>query len=205
MDLASPIRSVIPSAYGPVLAALVRAGRPMSGRQIAALVVGQVGRSRVNSVLGELAASGLVLHDSHPPSVLYQFNRAHVAAPFIESLAGLRELLLERLRGEIAGWQSPAEAVWLFGSAARGDGTDESDIDIMVIRQEAVAESDAQWRTQLSDLAAKVTAWTGNSCEILELSGQDLAAQVTQRTRLVTEVRRDAIPLGGKAPATLLD
>ena len=90
MDMASPITSVIPSAHGPVLAALVRAGVPLSGRQIAALVEGQVSRSRVNSVLSELAVSGLVLREPHPPSVLYQFNRQHVAADLV---AGLAELI----------------------------------------------------------------------------------------------------------------
>lgn len=70
MDMASPISSVIPSAHGPLLAALVRAGVPLSGRQVAALVEGQVSRSRVNSVLSELAVSGLVLREPHPPSVL---------------------------------------------------------------------------------------------------------------------------------------
>ena len=165
-------------------------------------------RSRAKVAFGQGLFLGLLglgvlvqtLRDfSHPTvpegGMILTFGLAALAVNVISAL-----ILIPYRKGDAS-----AEAVWLFGSAARGDGTDESDIDIMVIRQEAVAESDAQWRTQLSDLAAKVTAWTGNSCEILELSGQDLAAQVTQRTRLVTEVRRDAIPLGGKAPATLLD
>jgi hypothetical protein len=41
MNLSEPIASVIPGAYGPVLAALVRAGVPLSGRQIAGLVEGK--------------------------------------------------------------------------------------------------------------------------------------------------------------------
>ena len=204
MDLSQPIRSVIPSASGPVLVALVRAGRPLSGRQIAALVDGEVGRSRVNSVLGELTESGLVLAEPQPPSVLYSFNRAHVAAPMVEALADLRGALIDRIRTEVAGWARPADAVWIFGSAARGDGSVSSDIDILVIRPIRLHASDERWRAQVSDLSAKVRAWSGNACEVLELTRRELTGHVAKRSRLARELRRDAITVGGESPEAML-
>lgn len=204
MDLSHPISSVIPSAYGPVLAVLVRAGAPMSGRQVASLVAGQVGRSRVNSVLGQLADSGLVLRDPHPPSVLYRFNRDHVAAESVEALASLRQLLIERMRGEVSVWPRPAVAVWLFGSAARGDGSTASDVDVLVVRPNALAADDPTWVGQVATLSEHVTAWSGNSCEILELSRSEIVAMVEAGERLVDELSRDALLLHGAAPASLL-
>lgn len=204
MDLSSPISSVIPSAYGPVLSALVRAGGPLSGRQVASLAEGQVSRARVNSVLSELAASGLVLREPHPPSILYQFNRDHVAAPFVEALASLRQELLGRIRVEVDGWATPAVAVWMFGSAARGDGSTDSDIDLLAVRPDKVDAEDAVWRAQLSQLADDVQAWSGNVCEILELSRTELAENANAGQRLASDLRREAVHLGGALPSSIL-
>ncbi len=204
MDLSSPITSVIPSSYGPVLVALVRAGAPLSGRQVAALVEGQVSRSRVNSVLGELADSGLVMREAHPPSILYQFNRRHVAAEYIEALADLRQHLLERISAHVSQWLQPADAVWMFGSAARGDGSVDSDIDILVVRPEEVDEEDPNWSIQLSELADSIRDMTGNCCELLELSRSELAESIRTEQKLVADLRRDAIPLGGSLISSLL-
>lgn len=204
MDLSSPISSIIPSAYGPVLAALARAGVPLSGRQVAGLVEGQVSRSRVNSVLAELSTSGIVLREAHPPSVLYEFNREHVAAPFVEALADLRQLLLVRIRAEVESWDQPAVAVWMFGSAARGDGSAESDIDILVVRPDSLDEDDQVWCSQLAQLADEVRAWSGNACEVLELSRAEVAESVRSGQSLATDLRRDAVPLGGALPSSIL-
>ena len=204
MDMASPISSVVPSAHGPVLAALVRAGVPLSGRQIAALVEGQVSRSRVNSVLSELAVSGLVLREPHPPSVLYQFNRQHVAADLVAGLADLRGRLLARLREEIAAWARPAVAVWMFGSAARAEGSVSSDIDVLVIRPARLPEDDPAWRSQLDRLTQDVRSWSGNACELLELSKSEIVESVRAGSKLVHDLRRDAVPLGGALPSSIL-
>ena len=204
MDLSSPISSVVPGAYGPILAALVRAGAPLSGRQIAALVDGQVSRSRVNSVLGEMADSGLVSREPHPPAVLYRFNREHVAAPFVEGLADLRRALQERIQVQVAAWTQSAVAVWMFGSAARGQGSVDSDIDILVVRPEFINEEDPMWGTQLAQLADDVRTWSGNPCTILEMSESELDEGINSRLRLIADIRRDAVWLGGAEPASLL-
>ena len=204
MDLSAPISSVIPSAHGPVLAALVRAGVPLSGRQVAAMVGSQVSRSRVNSVLTELAASGLVLRASHPPSVLYLFNWEHVAAEFVAGLADLRAQLLARMRANIATWEKPATAVWMFGSGARGEGDVHSDIDILVIRADRFDENDPAWRLQLDQFSQQVTAWSGNTCEILEMSRTEVVESVRTGHKLARDLQRDALPLGGVLPSALL-
>ena len=204
MDVSSPISSVIPGAYGPVLAALARTNVPMSGRQIAKLIESQVSRSRVNTVLGELALTGIVLTDSHPPAILYRFNRQHVAAPYVEALAGLRHVLLERIRTTLNGWTRPADAALLFGSAARGDGSVGSDIDILIVRPDQLNEEDPTWCSQIAQLTDDIRAWSGNACEILELSRTEVADSVRNEERLVTDLRRDAVPLCGVHPSTLL-
>ena len=158
----------------------------------------------MNSVLAELSTSGIVLREAHPPSVLYEFNREHVAAPFVEALADLRQLLLVRIRAEVESWDQPAVAVWMFGSAARGDGSAESDIDILVVRPDSLDEDDQVWCSQLAQLADEVRAWSGNACEVLELSRAEVAESVRSGQSLATDLRRDAVPLGGALPSSIL-
>lgn len=55
---------------------------------------------------------------------------------------------------------------WLFGSAARGDGSETSDIDIAVVRADSVDPDDADWSSQLVELSDAVTRWTGNDASV---------------------------------------
>ncbi len=202
--MSSPISSVIPTAHGAVLAVLARTDQQLSGRGVAALTNGRFGQWRVNEVLGQLAEAGVVLREHRPPAYLYRLNRDHVAAPGIEALAGQRELLLSRIRSEVAAWEVLGDAVWLFGSAARGDGDTASDVDLLVVRRVSVDADDLSWLRQLDNLSDHVRLWSGNGCEVLELSRAELSAMVSRGERLLEELRSDAVVLGGASPRGLL-
>lgn len=197
MDLSHPIDSVIPSAHGAVLAVLARTDRPLSGRRTAELVGGRVAQSRVNTVLRLLTEAGLVLVEEQPPAKLYRLNRQHVAAEAIVALAGLRDELLNRMRAHLATWPVPPVAAWLFGSAARGDGSPSSDIDVVVVRPDRVDADRADWTSQLDSFSAEVTAWSGNECAVIEYSQTELSELASAGERLISEIRRDAIHLAG--------
>lgn len=204
VDLSSPISSVIPTAHGAVLAVMSRAGQPLSGRQVAALTDGRFGQWRVNEVLGQLAEAGIVLREIRPPAKLYRLNRDHVAAPGIEMLANQRHELMSRIRAEVGTWEVAAVAVWLFGSAARGDGDVTSDIDLLVVRPDVVDTEDPEWLGRLDDLSAHVGRWSGNSCHVLDLSRTELAAMVSRGERLVDQLRIDSLTIAGSDPHALL-
>ena len=204
MNLSSPISSVIPTAQGVVLAVLSGCGEPLSGRQVTALANGRFGQSRVNEVLGQLAEAGIVLRESRPPAKFYRLNRDHVAAAGVQALANQRQELLSRIRSEVTGWIVCAEAVWLFGSAARGDGDTTSDIDLLVVRPTAVNEDNQTWLSQIDDVSQHIAKWSGNSCEALELSTAELASMVSRGEPLVEHLRTDALTLSGASPRTLL-
>lgn len=204
MNLSDPMSSVVPSAHGAVLEVLARTDQPLSGRQVADLTGGRVGRSRANDVLAELTAAGVVLREERRPAKLYRLNRDHVAAGAVLALAGQREELLRRVREHTAGWTARPQAVWLFGSAARCEGGPESDIDLLVVRSDDVDEDDPAWTAQVADLSARVWAWSGNNCEVLELSATEVADMVGRRERLVTELRSDAVCLAGESPRSAL-
>ena len=203
MDLSLPIRSVVPSARADVLVVLARSGKPLSGRQVARLIDGPK-QWRVNQVLGELADSGLVLCDEQPPALLYRLNRDHVAAGPIEALANLRSELLDRMRRDTAGWQVPADAVWLYGSFARGQAGPESDIDILIVRNDSIDDDNPTWEAQVMSFREKVHAWSGNMCEVLEVSRSELASMEQNGERLIDELRKDATLLAGVEPRVML-
>lgn len=199
MDLSNPIGSVVPGAYGPVLAVLARTSEPLSGRKIAELADGRVSQRRANDVLGELSRSGVVLREDRPPSKLYRLNREHVAAPGIVALVDLWGSLLGRIRDELTSWEIRPVAACLFGSAARGGADSGSDIDVLLVRadQEDTLADDRLWMDQVDRLTARVHAWSGNACEVLELGLAELEQAVARDDRLVRDLRRDAIALAG--------
>ncbi len=204
MDLGNPIRSVIPSAHGAVLAVLARTEEPLSGRRVAELSDGAVGQWRANEILRDLADAGVVLREHHPPTKLYRLNREHVAAPGILALAQLWVSLVGRIRDEIAAWPLAPHAACLFGSAARGTADHGSDIDLLLVSDDPGSKnggdghaSGLMWEAQVDQLVDHVRRWSGNPCEVLELTRSELRHAAATDDRLVEDLRRDAVTLNG--------
>jgi predicted nucleotidyltransferase len=191
MDVSNPMSCVVPSAHGPVLAVLAGTTMPLTGRGIAELSHPRVSQARVARILRELAAAGLVERTPAGSSSLFVLNREHLAAGAVESLATLRQQLWARIAENAGAWTDPPVAVVVFGSAARGDGDIASDIDLLVVRPSTVASDDPAWQDALTDLAARVARWTGNPCEVLDRSEDELATMAVNGERLLTEIRRD--------------
>lgn len=195
MDLGSPVRSVVPSARGAVLAVLARTDQPLTGRGVAALTNGRVSQKGTNLALRDLVASGLVLAQDHPPAKLYTLNRRHLAARSIEELAHLRERLIDAMTHHLDTWAEPAAGAWLFGSAARGDGDEASDIDVLIVRPDEIDGADPTWLDQVERLIDDVSAWTGNGCEVVEFSATELGELFARNGRLAHDLRSDGIGL----------
>lgn len=206
MDLANPMQSVIPSAHGAVLAVLARTDLPLSGHRIAQLTKPRFSQTRVNDVLRHLTESGVVLRERRPPSNLYRLNRDHVAAEGILPLARMSATLVARIRAELENWSLPPQAAWLFGSAARGEGTEQSDIDIFLVLPASDLDSAAVdiWERQTEVLTEKIMAWSGNRCDVIEMEAAELSAAVERDDLLVRDLREQAVLLAGRDPRDLL-
>jgi predicted nucleotidyltransferase len=197
MNLSRPYSAVLGAALeGEVLKVLARTTRPLTGRQVARLASHGSDRG-LRLALNRLAEQGLVEAVEAPPAVLYSLNRDHIAAPIAVELAGLRTELLRRLRSAIEEWHVPAAHASMFGSAARGDGDADSDIDLLIVRPADVDSEDLGWREQLHQLAGDVARWTGNHAGISEVSVDDLRRLASERPPIVEEIERDAITLAG--------
>ena len=197
MDVSNPIADVVPSAHGPVLAVLASTSTPLTGRAIAELTRPRVSQARVARILKELAEAGVVDRAPAGSALLFSLNREHVAAGPVEALVSLRQRLWSRIAEHANGWAKSPDGVVVFGSAARADGSTASDIDLLVIRPANVGVDDPDWHANVTDLAARVTRWTGNPCEILDRSSDELRSMAATRERLLGEIRRDGRAIVG--------
>jgi predicted nucleotidyltransferase len=145
---------VTPTADAAVLGVLARADAAFTVSRIRELA-GRYSESGLRKALQRLVREGIVIQDRAGPAYLYRFNRAHLAAPHIQALASLRQAFFERVRELVDGWLVEPKSVALFGSAARGDMTADSDIDLFVVRPDTFSASDEIWEEQLLELARK--------------------------------------------------
>jgi predicted nucleotidyltransferase len=196
MDFSQPYAAVCPSLEGPVLDVLAHTTRPLTGREVARLA--RRGSERgVRLVLNRLVAHGLVVAQEAGPSSLFVLNRDHVAAGIVEELMRLRVDLIERIRREVGGWAIQPVHASLFGSTARGDGHTDSDIDLVVVRPDAVAEDDPGWREQLRMLAEKAERWSGNYLSLHELSSAQLKATVRRKEPIIASLSEQSVAIAG--------
>jgi predicted nucleotidyltransferase len=155
-------------------------------------------------VLHRLVAGGLVRAQEAGSASLFVLNREHVAAGIVEGLLGLRAELIERIHTEVEGWPSRPVHVSLFGSAARGDGHAESDIDLLIVRPEDLSEEDPQWREQLHGLAEQIERWSGNHASLHEVASKALKAALRRGEPVIASLRDTSITLAGPEFADLI-
>ncbi|HTE52262.1 MAG TPA: nucleotidyltransferase domain-containing protein [Kofleriaceae bacterium] len=203
MDLSRPYAAVSSGLEGEVLVTLSRTTRPLTGSEVARLVRRGT-RPGIQRALHRLVGHGLVLSREAGRAFLYTLNREHLAFPAVELLAGIRGALLERLRERIAAWQTRAVHVSVFGSAARGDGGIDSDVDLLVVRPVKVDEEDPLWRSQVDDLLQSIERWTGNRAAVAEISEQRVARLKRDRPSVVGDLKKDAVVLAGLTTRQLL-
>lgn len=172
MDLRRPLRVITPTLDGDVLGLLAGGELKLTGREIGR----RIGASQegVRQTLDRLVRQGIVLRERAGNAYLYQLNRQHLAAPCIEQLASLRLQLIGRLRQVIEAWRIPPAAAVLFGSAARGDAEQTSDIDILLIRRARIDADEPLWREQVVELESLATALTGNDTRVTEYSNDEV-------------------------------
>jgi predicted nucleotidyltransferase len=193
VNLRQPLLDVIPGARGAVLATLAQLSVPVTVRALARHA--GVSAQGALSVVNELAAAGLVEVEPAGPSLMVVLNRAHLAAEPLATLTSLRARLVERLTDTLSGWDDLAGA-WLFGSAARGDGARDSDIDLLLV---TTGSRDRQsWVERVGELADQVRRWTGNQAQIVEHTRRSFATLARAANPLVAALRTDGIPLTPK-------
>jgi Nucleotidyltransferase domain len=172
--------------------------------------------------MARLVAQGLVQATEMGRNRVHQLNREHVAAPIATTMADLRIELWRRMRKELGGWKPKPLYACVFGSAARGDGDADSDVDLLLVHPPFPGDAEpprkanvidavaafmtapmpashaeaARWPRHVDQLRAHVLLWSGNPLQVVDLSLAEWADK-TRNGALIAEIERDAIDLVG--------
>lgn len=221
MDLSDPTRAITPSLDGAVLAVLATAGRPLSVGQVAEAAVrgSEIG---IRRCLGRLVEQGIVRATLMGRNNVFELNREHVAAGVAILLADLRNTLWQRLETELRAWPVSPIYACVFGSAARGDGDEASDIDLLLVHPHFPGEKKppatglskqlidelgaallsseqvqaaTRWEQQLDRLREQLHEWTGNHAQVVDMSFHQWRRPPASYRPLLAEIEKDGIEL----------
>lgn len=196
MDLTFPAHAVVSTLDAEVLLTLAGTISPMTGNQVRR-VAGKGSLRGVQLVLQRLERHGLIDVMEAGSSNLYTLNRDHVAAPAVLALIDLRGQLFRRISDEISKWPIQPVAAAVFGSAARGDGGLESDIDLFIVRPKKILDDALRWETQIATLSTLIRRWSGNHASVIQATPAQVSEMLSRNEPIVESLRCDAVSLFG--------
>lgn len=204
MDLSIPLATVAPTLDAGVLQVLAATTATCTAAEVHRRL-GHGSDEGVRKVLARLVRQGVVLAETPARYPLYRLNRDHVAAPHIEALTRVRDEIFEKIRKEVASWQLEPLHAGLFGSFARGTADSDSDIDVLLVRPEPLAElAEDAWLDQLGRLDRRIRVWTGNAAQIIDLAPATLGQMAHDDDPLVDSWRAENIQVHGERFLDLL-
>ena len=193
MELNRPLATITPTLDGDVLAVLAQHDATFTTGQLHR-VLNRYSEEGIRKVLLRLTRQGVVHSQRVGNAYSYRLNRQHLAADPIIQLARLPRTLLQRLEDRLNSWAFPPTYAAVFGSAARGTMTEDSDLDLLLVRADDTPIH--IWDEQVADLVADVSRWTGNDTHPLEYTVSELT---TARDEFVVrDVLEDGLTVAGR-------
>lgn len=189
MQLTFPLATLVGPGQAAALRVLARTDSGMTGRQVAR--VSQTANTGIKRALDRLELAGLVTVERGVHASSYRVNHDHVLWPALRLALDAPGELDHRIQKFIEHSGADVVSVAVFGSVARGEATDESDLDLVVVYREEV-DVDVS-----VGLGSMVQRWTGNACQVFDVSLGDLTQMVAERDPLVGSWQSDARTIVG--------
>lgn len=201
MDFTRPFRAITPTLDGPVLRVLAGSDEPMNRQQISD-VVGDASEAGVRKVLRRLAEQGMAIEQRIGSQYTYVANRDHIIWPAVDLIVSANDRLDARVRNHVQAWVVQPLSIELFGSAAIGEATAESDVDLIVYRPHVLGDEITTWDEQVAELRAAVERWTGNPCEVLDIDAITLIEMAAEGEPVLgsTRVHLSGLRLASATP-----
>lgn len=190
-----------------LLRALLPLTTPASGREAERLA--DVSHRSATHALNDLVSLGVLRRTTTPATHLYLVNRDHDLVPLLASLFQGESARLASLRKEIeflivdASLADTIAGVTLFGSAARGDGRPNSDLDLLVLVGD---RSHSQTAGEvLGVVSDRLQSRYGARASLLVLSIPDARSRLVEGDPLMKSILNDGRTLFGGSIRETLD
>lgn len=171
MELQSPFAALAPTVDGDVLQVLASSYDEFTVARLATLLPHR-SPNGIRNVAERLVVQGTLTARDAGRTRTYALNDAHLVAHAIREIAAVSTALVKRLGDAVTSWVDPPVYGAVFGSAARREMREDSDLDILLVRP---STADAQaWEHNLATLTRLATSWTGNDARIVDLDEIDL-------------------------------
>ena len=199
MDFRDPVEAVIPGAQGRVLTVLARTEAELTMRAVAELA--GVSANQATVVLNRLVHLGLVERRDVGSAGLVHLIRDNEAARAVLTLADLQRGVLARLAGEARKIRPAPACLVVFGSFARGDANENSDIDVLAVRPLGPKVDDGRWTTALGLWTDRASWIAGNPVNLLDVTMVELSSLVRREREPWRTIVEEGVVLVGDIPS----
>lgn len=196
MDLSHPLRSLVPSLDAIALEVLAGTHSALGASRIHQLG-GSGSRQGIVNVLGRLAEHGLVLAEPTNHGFSYRLNRDHLLASAVLEAADVRGTFFRRMGAACSALSPSPVSAAVFGSVARGDSGPSSDIDLLLVVEDATLSEHDRWLDEVDGLTLAVESWTGNRLEVITRTISDLHRLVREGEPIIDSWRDEAVTVVG--------
>jgi len=151
--------------------------------------------------LYQLERAGIVHAIGSGRSRLFQSTPGHVLVPALEALFAAERARKEELTASVAtvAKESGAISAWLFGSAARGQDTFTSDVDIAVVFNLNHSECESSIES-IRDRLTAIERRLGVTVSVTAMSFADIRRLQAERAPLWTDLLTEARVMFGMSP-----
>ena len=201
MDYVNPVKALIPGVQGRVLTVLARTEAELTMRSVAELA--GVSANQATVVLNRLVRLGLVERRDVGAAALVRLVRENEAARSVLSLVDLRQGVLARLAGEARKIRPAPACLVVFGSFARGDAHENSDIDVLAVPPSEAQVDHGRWTAALGQWSDRATRIAGNPVNLLEATMDELPKLVRREREPWRTIVEEGVVLVGDIPSEI--
>jgi predicted nucleotidyltransferase len=201
MDYVHPVETLIPGVQGRVLTVLARTEAELTMRSVAELA--GVSANQATVVLNRLVRLGIVERRDVGASALVRLVRENEAARSVLSLVDLRQGVLARLAGEARKIRPAPACLVVFGSFARGDAHENSDIDVLAVPPSGAQVDDGRWTAALGQWSDRAARIAGNPVNLLEARMDELPKLVRREREPWRTIVEEGVVLVGDIPSEI--
>ena len=201
MDYVNPLEGLIPGVQGRVLTVLARTEAELTMRSVAELA--GVSANQATVVLNRLVRLGLVERRDVGAAALVRLVRENEAARSVLSLVDLRQGVLARLAGEARKIRPAPACLVVFGSFARGDAHENSDIDVLAVPPSEAQVDHGRWMAALGQWSDRAARIAGNPVNLLEATMDELPKLVRREREPWRTIVEEGVVLVGDIPSEI--